>query len=53
LLEDNTVAAMLTMLPLALYTPSAGEFNAKMLYAIATHPDFQGRGLASQLIKLL
>lgn len=50
LLENNVIAAMLTMLPLSLSTPNLGTFNLRMLYAIATHPDYQGRGLASKLI---
>jgi hypothetical protein len=41
---------MLSVFDLKLSLPCSGDFDAKMLYAIATHPDFQGRGFASELI---
>ncbi|NMC55658.1 MAG: GNAT family N-acetyltransferase [Eubacteriaceae bacterium] len=50
LLENNVISAMLTMLPLSLSSPNFGAFDTRMLYAIATHPDYQGKGLASKLI---
>lgn len=50
LLENNVIAAMLTMLPLSLSAPNTGSLNLRMLYAIATHPGYQGKGLASKLI---
>lgn len=50
LLEDNVIAAMLTMLPLSLSLPNCDALDSRMLYAIATHPGYQGRGLASKLI---
>lgn len=50
LYKDGIIAAMLTMLPLSISIPSYGVFDSSMLYAIAAHPDFQGKGLASQLI---
>lgn len=50
LLENNVIAAMLTMLPLSLSLQGYGTFDLRMLYAIATHPHYQGKGLASKLI---
>jgi len=50
LTRSDTAAAMLSIFPVKLYIPSFGELDSSMLYAIATHPDSQGAGLASKLI---
>lgn len=50
LTEENEIAAMLTMIPSTLVTKNNVSYRAAMLYAIATHPDFQNRGLAGKLM---
>jgi ribosomal protein S18 acetylase RimI-like enzyme len=50
LLQDGEIAAMLTMLPIKTITADKRSFNTTMLYAIATHPQYQKRGLATRLI---
>ncbi len=50
LFEDESIAAMLTMLPVKLITSDQRSFDSAMLYAVATHPNYQNRGFSSQLI---
>jgi GNAT superfamily N-acetyltransferase len=50
LLEDQEICSMLTMLPIRILAPTKQTFKAAMLYAIATHPQHQNRGFASQVI---
>lgn len=50
LLQDGEILAMLTILPIKMVTADERSFNSAMLYAIATHPLYQNRGLATQLL---
>lgn len=50
LLEDKEICSMLTILPIKIIAPNGPRFNSAMLYAIATHPQYQKRGYASRLI---
>lgn len=50
MLEGGEIVSMLTMLPNKTITTNRQSFNSTMLYAIATHPEYQHRGYASQLI---
>ncbi len=50
LLEKGEIAAMLTMLPVKVAVPDKRSFDSNMFYAIATHPLFQNRGYAAQLM---
>ncbi|MBR0599156.1 GNAT family N-acetyltransferase [Sinanaerobacter chloroacetimidivorans] len=50
LLSDGKIASMLTMIPVWLVLPQGEKIKASMLYAIATHPQYQGRGLAGELM---
>jgi len=50
LLQDGQIVSMLTMLPIEIVSANKRSFNAAMLYAIATHPQYQHQGLASQLM---
>lgn len=49
---DNGAApvSMVAFLPCTLRTP-AGDFPCAYLYAMATHPQYQGRGLGQQLLR--
>lgn len=51
LLEDGKAAAMLTMVPVQTITKDNQSLATTMLYGIATHPDQQGKGFASKLIR--
>lgn len=51
LLQQGEIAAMLTMLPIRVNTVAGRSVNSTMLYAIATHPQYQRRGYAAQLIE--
>lgn len=51
LLHGGRVVSMLTMIPVDLVGAVGEKQRASMLYAIATHPDFQKRGYADQLIE--
>ncbi|MGI6678922.1 MAG: GNAT family N-acetyltransferase [Dehalobacterium sp.] len=48
--SDEKLAAMLSMIPVKLQIPKGKPLSGRMLYAIATHPRFQKRGLATRLI---
>jgi len=50
LLEDKGIASMLTMIPIQLSVPNDKKYSGAMLYAVATHPTFQGKGLSTQLM---
>lgn len=50
LLENREIISMLTMLSIKIMTSNQESFNATMLYAIATHPQYQNRGCATSLI---
>jgi predicted acetyltransferase len=51
LLEDGKAVSMLTMIPADMIDEEGGRCSAAMLYAIATHPDYQKRGFADRLIE--
>lgn len=48
--EEGDIAAMLTMIPVKMVDANNRSFDTAMLYAIATHPEYQNRGLATQLM---
>ncbi len=50
LLADQEIVSMLTMLPIKIASSTQHIFNSTMLYAIATHPKYQNRGIATQLM---
>lgn len=53
LIYDGVIAAMLTLIPIQLIVSGKGSqrsLNSSMLYAIATHPEYQKKGLATQLM---
>ena len=50
LLHDGEISAMLTMIPVRTVAPDNRSFDTAMLYAIATHPKYQNRGFATQLM---
>lgn len=51
LLYGSRIISMLTMIPVDMIGKDGDKCRASMLYAIATHPDFQKRGYADQLIE--
>ena len=50
LLHNNKIISMLTMIAVRTVFPDNQSFASAMLYAIATHPEYQNRGLATQLM---
>lgn len=50
LFEKGRLAAMLSVIMTSIVTPEKHSYKAAMLYAIATHPDYQYRGYARALI---
>lgn len=50
LLTKGQISAMLTQIPIRVMTPDHQRLNAAMFYAIATHPDSQHKGFATQII---
>lgn len=50
LLHDQEISAMLTMIPVKIMIPDTQGLDSVMFYAIATHPNYQNRGFATQLI---
>jgi Predicted acetyltransferase involved in intracellular survival and related acetyltransferases len=50
LLEDGEIFSMLTMMPVWIRAADRQSFPAAMLYAVATHPQYQHRGFSTQLI---
>lgn len=49
--EDGTVQAMTAWFDTVLAEPERERWKAGYLYAVATHPDARGRGLAGALLK--
>jgi len=50
LICDSEIAAMLTMIPIKIIRSNNKSYNSVMLYAIATHPKYQGRGFSTQIM---
>ena len=48
--EDGVVRAMFTWFDTTLTLPGGQRFRAAYVYALATHPDCRGRGLAAKLL---
>ena len=48
--EDGVVQSMTAWFDTAFVLPGQGEYRAAYLYAVATHPDCRGRGLAGKLL---
>ncbi|MDO9534017.1 MAG: GNAT family N-acetyltransferase [Bacillota bacterium] len=51
LLQDERIAAMLTMLPVKIFVSDLRSYNSTMLYAIATDPNYQLQGFATRLLE--
>ncbi len=50
LLCNDLIVSMLTMITVRVVMPDGRDHSAVMLYAIATHPGYQGRGFASRIM---
>jgi len=50
LIYKTQIAAMLTMIPIKITLPNNRSYNSAMLYAIATHPRYQGMGLSTEIM---
>ena len=48
--SDGTVRAMTAWFDTTFVIPEDGEYRAAYLYAVATHPDCRGKGLAGRLL---
>lgn len=48
---DKTIVSMLAMIPTTMMEGDGSRYEAAMLYAVATHPDYQRRGLANMLLE--
>ena len=48
--ENGLVRAMTAWFDTTFVVPSEGDFRAAYLYAVATHPDCRGKGLAGRLL---
>ena len=48
--EDGVVQAMTAWFDTTFAVPGQGEYRAAYLYAVATHPEARGRGLAGRLL---
>ena len=48
--EDGAVRSMTAWFDTTFVVPGQGEYRAAYLYAVATHPDCRGRGLAGRLL---
>lgn len=48
--EEGTVRSMTAWFDTTFVVPGRGEYRAAYLYAVATHPDCRGRGLAGALL---
>lgn len=53
LLQGGRVVSMLTVIPVEMIGTDGKQYRAAMLYAIATHPAFQKRGFADELIEFI
>lgn len=51
LLLDEGIVSMLSMIPVELTSDNGIKHQAAMLYAIATHPEYQKKGLAEKLME--
>ncbi len=51
LLYNNEIAAMATMIPGKLVMPTGNSQGLAMLYAVATHPESQGKGFSTQIME--
>ena len=50
MLLDGEIVSMLTIIPVEVVTADGRTFPSAMQYAIATHPEYRGRGFASRLM---
>lgn len=48
--EDGLVRSMTAWFDTTFVVPGQGEYRAAYLYAVATHPDCRGQGLAGKLL---
>ena len=48
--EDGAVRSMTAWFDTTFTVPGQGEYRSAYLYAVATHPDCRGRGLAARLL---
>lgn len=48
--EEGAVRSMTAWFDTTFVVPGRGEYRAAYLYAVATHPDCRGRGLAAKLL---
>lgn len=48
--EDGVLRSMTAWFDTSFVIPGRGEYRATYLYAVATHPDCRGRGLAARLL---
>lgn len=48
--QDGTLRAMTAWFDTTFVVPGHGEYRAAYLYAVATHPDCRGQGLAGKLL---
>ncbi len=48
--RENTIAGMLSMLPVTLLSGGGLTMKARYIYAVATHPDFRGLGISTALL---
>ncbi len=48
--EEGAVRSMTAWFDTTFVVPGLGEYRAAYLYAVATHPDCRGRGLAGELL---
>lgn len=51
--EDDVITTMLVLLPLTLQCENGTPIPASYLYALATHPDYRGRGHAKRLLRFV
>ena len=49
--EEGQVRSMTAWFDTVFVVPGRGKFRAAYLYAVATHPDCRGKGLAARLLK--
>lgn len=50
MLLNGQIVSMLTIIPVEVVTADGRTFPSAMLYAVATHPEYRGRGFASRLM---
>ena len=49
--REDTIAGMLSMLPVTLLSGEGQKRKARYIYAVATHPDFRGLGISTALLE--